>query len=165
MTASTLIHHALVAKETHEHTSIGGEKSNTEKFGPLKVVLEKIRALFADSSVRLRSPALSSPLTQFSGSRCRGKQDYNPPLIRSHIRGLFRLASEWCGRAKTPDGSDTVRNCSSLTPSAHSPLASSMQSGSNCGRCVKSRSRFGLLITFKTMKSCSGYSKTSERQS
>ena len=126
MTASALVYHALVAKKTHEHTLLGGAKSNTEKFGPLKVVLEKILALFADRTVRLQTPAQSSPLTQFSGSRCCGKQDYNPPLIRSHIGGLFRFASEWCGRAKTPEKSDTVRNCSSLTPGAHSPLASSM---------------------------------------
>ena len=55
MTASTLIHHTLVAKETHEHTLVGGAKSNPEKFGPLKVVLEKIRELFADRTVRLQS--------------------------------------------------------------------------------------------------------------
>ena len=57
MTASALIYHALVAKKTHEHTLLGGAKSNTEKFGPLKVVLEKSRALFTDRTVRLQSPA------------------------------------------------------------------------------------------------------------
>ena len=57
MTASALVHHAPVAKKTHEHTLVEGAKSNTEKFGPLKVVLEKIRALFADRTVRLQSPA------------------------------------------------------------------------------------------------------------
>ena len=164
MTASALIHHALVSKKTHEHTLVEGAASNTEKFGPLKVVLEKIRALFADRTVRLQSPAQSSPLTQFSGSHYCGKQDYNPPLIRSRIGGSLRFASEWCGRAETPEGSDTVRNSSSLTPSAHPPLASSMQSGNNCS-CVKNRSCFGLPITFKPVKVCSGFSKISERQS
>ena len=55
--ASAHVDHAPVAKKTHEHTLLGGAKSNTEKFGPLKVVLEKIRALFADRTVRLQSPA------------------------------------------------------------------------------------------------------------
>ena len=57
MITSALIYRALVARETHEHTLLRGTKSNTEKFGPLKVVLEKIRELFADRTVRLQSPA------------------------------------------------------------------------------------------------------------
>ena len=57
MTASALIHHVLVAKKTHEHTLVEGAKSSSEKFGPLKVVLEKSRALFTDRTVRLQSPA------------------------------------------------------------------------------------------------------------
>ena len=57
MTASALIYNALVAKKIHEDTLLRGTKSNTQKFGPLKVVLEKIRALFADRTVRLLSPA------------------------------------------------------------------------------------------------------------
>ena len=57
MTASTPTYHALVAKKTRESTLLRGAKSNTGKFGPLKEVLEKIRALFADRTVRLRSPA------------------------------------------------------------------------------------------------------------
>ena len=162
MIASALVYHALVAKKTHEHTLLGGAKSNMEKFGPLKVVLEKIRALFADRTVRLRSPAKDSPLTRFSGSHYRGKQGCKPPLTHSCIGGLFRVASEWCGRAETPKGFDTVRNCSFRTPNAHSPLANSMQSRNNCGRCLKSRSCLCLRITFKT---CSGSSKISGRPS
>ena len=57
MMASVHIDHAPVAKKTHENTLLGGAKSNTEKFGPLKVVLENIRVLFADRTVRLLSPA------------------------------------------------------------------------------------------------------------
>ena len=57
MIASALVYRALVARKTQEHTLLGGAKSNTEKFGPLKVVLEKICALFADRTVRLQSPA------------------------------------------------------------------------------------------------------------
>ena len=57
MITSALIYRALVARKTHEHTLLLGTKSNTEKFGPLKVVLEKIHELFADRTVRLQSPA------------------------------------------------------------------------------------------------------------
>ena len=163
--ASALIYRALVAKKAHEHALLGGAKGTTEKFGPLKVVLEKIHALFADRTVRLQSPAQSSPLTQFSGNLRRGEQDCNPPLTHNRIGGLFRFTSEWCGRAETPEGFDTVRNFSFLTPSAHSPLASSMQSKNNCDRCVKSRSCLHLLITFKSVRMRSGSSKISGRQS
>ena len=55
--ASTLIYRAPVANKTHQDTLLGGAKGNAEKFGPLKIVLEKIRALFADHTVRLQSPA------------------------------------------------------------------------------------------------------------
>ena len=41
--ASALVYRVPVAKKIHEHTLLGGAKSNTEKFGPLKVILEKIR--------------------------------------------------------------------------------------------------------------------------
>ena len=51
MMASVLIYRALVAKKTDEHTLPAGAKTNTEKFGPLKVVLEKICALFANRTV------------------------------------------------------------------------------------------------------------------
>ena len=61
MTELALIYHALVAKKTREYTLLGGAKSTTEKFGPLKEVLEKINALFADRAVRLQSSAWSSP--------------------------------------------------------------------------------------------------------
>ena len=101
-------------------------------------------------------------MTQFSGIHCRGEQGCNPPLTHSCIGGSFQFASERCGRTETPKGFDTVRNCPFLTPGAHTPLANSMQSRNNCGRCVKSRSCLCLLITFKM---CSGFSKISERRS
>ena len=53
MIESALIYHALVAKKTYEHTFLAGAKSNTEKFGPLMVVLGKIPALFVHRTVRL----------------------------------------------------------------------------------------------------------------
>ena len=101
-------------------------------------------------------------MTQFSGIRCRGEQGCNPLLTHNCIGGLFRFASERCGRAETPKGFDTVRNSSFLAPSAHPPLASSMQSKNNCGRFLNSRSCLCLPITFKI---CSGFSKISERRS
>ena len=55
--ASALIYCAPVAKKTREHNLLGGAKSNTEKFGPLKVVLKKIAELLADRTVCLHSRA------------------------------------------------------------------------------------------------------------
>ena len=49
------------AKETHEHTLLGGAKGDMEKFSPLKAVLGGIPALLADRTVRLQSPAEGSP--------------------------------------------------------------------------------------------------------
>ena len=57
MIAPALIYRTLVANETHGHTLPGGAESNMEKFGPLKVVLKNITALFADRTVRLQSLA------------------------------------------------------------------------------------------------------------
>ena len=73
MMVLALIYHVIDAEKVHKNTSPEGAKSNAEKFGPLKVVLGKIPALFADRTVRLRSLACSSPLTRFSGTRWRGQ--------------------------------------------------------------------------------------------
>ena len=51
--ALALIYHAIDAENTRENALPKGAKSNAEKFGPLKVVLGKIPALFADRTVRL----------------------------------------------------------------------------------------------------------------
>jgi hypothetical protein len=60
MMMSALIYRALVAKKTHECTSLEGAERKMKKFGPFKVVLGKIPALFADRVVRLQPPAQSS---------------------------------------------------------------------------------------------------------
>ena len=50
-----LTNRAPVAKGAREGTSLAGVESDTEKkFGPLKVVLEAIPALYANHEVRLR---------------------------------------------------------------------------------------------------------------
>ena len=47
-----------VAKGAREGTSLGGVEGDTEKkFGPLKVVLEGIPALYANHKVRLKFSA------------------------------------------------------------------------------------------------------------
>ena len=140
-----------------------------EKFGPLKVVLGEIPALLANRTVRLRSPAGGSPLTQFSGHHCRGEQGRKPSLAYSRIGGTFRFASKrWRAGAETQKRFDTVRNCSTypaFTPTTHFLSASSTKSGNNCGHFPKSRNRLGLLITSKSVKVYSSFSKTFKRQS
>jgi hypothetical protein len=57
----TPIYRAIDAVKSHANTLPDAAESNAEKFGPLKVVLGKIPALFANRTVRLWSPAYSSP--------------------------------------------------------------------------------------------------------
>ena len=94
MIASTLIYLALVAKKTREDTFLVDARIKTEKFGPLKVVLGKIPALFADRTVRLQSPTQSSPLTQISGNRRSGEQGRQPPPSHNRIGEMLRFASK-----------------------------------------------------------------------
>ena len=52
-TLLALTYRAPVAKGTREGTSLAGAESDTEKkFGPLKVILEGIPALYANHEVR-----------------------------------------------------------------------------------------------------------------
>ena len=98
-----LVYWAPVAKKAREETpKFGGGKSDTEKFGPLKVALGGIPALCANHTVRLRPPAHNHHLTQFSGNCCSGEQGLKPPLTYSCVGGLFRFASERRGRPETP---------------------------------------------------------------
>ena len=70
MTVSALIYRVPAAKRARSATLLGGEVA-TERFGPLKVVLGAIPALYANREVRLVSPALSSPLVNaFPGNCC-----------------------------------------------------------------------------------------------
>ena len=103
MIVSPLVYWAPVAKEAREEIpKFGGAKSDTKKFGPLKVALGNIPALCANHTVCLRPPALNRHFTQFSGNcRC-GEQGLKPPLTYSCIGGLFRFASERRARAETP---------------------------------------------------------------
>ena len=75
MSVSALIYRVPVAKRARRATMLGGEAS-TERFGPLKVVLGAIAALYANREVRLVSPAPSSRLMNaFPGNRCCDQQD------------------------------------------------------------------------------------------
>ena len=101
--ASPLVYWALVAmKGRGETPKSGGAKSNTKKFGPLKVALGNIPALCANHAVRLRLPAYNRHFTQFSGNCRSGEQGLKPPLTYSRIGRLFRFASKRRARAETP---------------------------------------------------------------
>lgn len=70
-----------------------GAQDDTEKFGPLKVVLEAIPALYANREVRLTHRTQHSPLTKtLPGNRYCEQQDQNPPFARSRIGGTIQLA-------------------------------------------------------------------------
>ena len=62
-TPLALTYRALVAKGAREGTSLEGVEGDTEKFGPLKVLLRAIPPLYANHEVCLKLPAQASPLT------------------------------------------------------------------------------------------------------
>ena len=98
-----LAYWAPVAKKACEETpKFRGAKSDTEKFGPLKVALGNIHALCANYAVCLGPPAHNRHFTQFSGNFRSEEQGVKPPLTYSCIGGLFRFASERRARAETP---------------------------------------------------------------
>ena len=75
ITVLALIYRAPVEKRARRGTLLGGEAA-TERFGPLKVVLGAIPALYSNREVRLVSPAPTSPLVNaFTGNRCCEQQD------------------------------------------------------------------------------------------
>ena len=103
MMVSPLVYWAPVAKKAREETpKFGGAKSDTEKFGPLKVALGNIPAFCANHTVRLRPPAHNRHFTQLSGNCRNGEQGLKSPFTYSCIGKLFRFASERRGRAETP---------------------------------------------------------------
>ena len=59
--ALALSHHVPVAKRARKGTLLEEEKEATKKFGPLKVVLGTIPAIFANRQVRFQSPSSNSP--------------------------------------------------------------------------------------------------------
>ena len=86
---SPLVYWAPVGKKALEETpKLGGAKSGTEKFGPLKAAPGNIPALCANHTVRLR-PLLTTIISQFSGNCRSGEQGLKPPLTYSCIGELF----------------------------------------------------------------------------
>lgn len=54
---SVLSNHATVAKRADRDKLLAGSKGSTNGFGSLKVVLQNIRAAYADREVRMQPPA------------------------------------------------------------------------------------------------------------
>jgi hypothetical protein len=114
-TLLALTYCAPVTKEVHEGTSLTGVEGDTEKkFGPLKVILEGITALYANHEVRLNLSSQASPLmnTLAEDHRC----DRKPPLARSVFGRMFQFTSQRCGRSETPRRIDMVCHCPPLFP-------------------------------------------------
>ena len=66
-----LFHRASVAERARQGKLIKDAKEEAEKFGPLKVVLRAIPAVYADHGVRHQHPSHNPPLTSsFSGIHC-----------------------------------------------------------------------------------------------
>ena len=100
-TLLALTYRAPVAKEVHEGTSVTGVEGDTEKkFGPLKVVLEGIPALYSHHDVRLNLSSQASPLmnTLAEDHRC----DRKPPLARIVFGRMLQFTSQRRGRSETP---------------------------------------------------------------
>ena len=93
---SAPIHLLPVVKIARKGTLLGGLNEDTETFGPLKVILQAIPALFANRDVRLRSPTQwHSPLTgTFSGNRRRGEQDRKPAFTCGRSGRSFQFTSK-----------------------------------------------------------------------
>ena len=85
-----------VTKGAREGTSLAGVEGDTEKkFGPLKVILEGIPALYSDHEVGPKLSIQASPLTNTLAEvhRCE-QQDRKPPSARSFFGRMFQLASD-----------------------------------------------------------------------
>ena len=102
-TLLALTYRTPVAKGTHEGTSLGGVKSNTEKFGPLKVVLGRIPPLYANHEVRLKLSARASPLTNTLAEGYRyEQQDQKPPLACNFFGRMLQFTSHRRDRSEAP---------------------------------------------------------------
>ena len=103
MMASPLVYRLPAAKKAREETpKFGGAKSDTEKFGPLKVALGDIPTLCANHTVRSQSLLITVISRNFQETAAVGNRGPKPPLTYSCIGGLFRFASERRARAETP---------------------------------------------------------------
>ena len=70
------VHDVPATKRARRVTLLGGAQDDTEKFGPLKVVLGAIPALYANDEVRLKTRAQRLPFTNTLPGNCRcGQQD------------------------------------------------------------------------------------------
>ena len=103
-TLLTLTHRASVAKEAREGTSLPGAEGDTEKkFGPLKAVLERIPALYANHEVRLKLSAQASPLTNtLAEGYCYEQQDQKPPLACGFFGRMPQFTSHRRDRSEAP---------------------------------------------------------------
>jgi hypothetical protein len=80
-------------KGARKGTLFGDADEDTEKFGPLKVVLQAIPAVFADRQVRLQPPVRNSPVTNTLSGGCHGgEQDKHYPLGCSCVGRTFQFA-------------------------------------------------------------------------
>ena len=71
MTLLAFIHDVPVAERARRGTLLGGAQDDTEKFGPLKVVLGTIIALYANHhEVRLKPRAQHFPFTNTLPGNC-----------------------------------------------------------------------------------------------
>ena len=76
MTFLAFAHDAPVAEKARRGTLLGGAQNDAEKFGPLKVVLGAIPAIYANHEVRLKPRAQRFPFTNtLPGHCCCGQQD------------------------------------------------------------------------------------------
>ena len=76
MTLLAFAHDVPVAERARRGTLLGGAQGDTEKFGPLKVVLGAIPAIYANHEVRLKPCAQHSPFTNtLLGNCCHRQQD------------------------------------------------------------------------------------------
>ena len=130
-----LFHRLPVANEGSKDLLLGDAREGAGGFGPLKVVLRAIPAVYANHEVRKQPPFQDSTLTNtFSAiHRCREKGS-SPSLARSRIRRMFRFASRWRGGAEVPGWINPVRYDFSIIYSTDSLLASSRTSKENCRR-------------------------------
>ena len=102
-TPLALAYRAPVAKRARKGTLLEGVGGNGEKFGPLKVALGAIPALYANREVRLKLSAQASPLTNTLAEdhRCE-QQDRKHPLACSFFGRMFQFTSHRRSRSEVP---------------------------------------------------------------
>ena len=100
---SVVAYRAQATKIARKGTLLEGVGGNTEKFGPLKVVLGSILALHANREVRLKLSTKASPLTNTLVDDHRyERQNQKPPLACGFFGRTFQFTSERRGRSEAP---------------------------------------------------------------